>query len=291
MQITAKSGVSLEQLIERKNKGAKYIELHLFEEDIKSINSIEGILNNIKEAGVYVKAVHIPIDRRFGIEGLITTEAYSIIENTCNLANAIGELNSEIVCVVMHQELDMSQLNDWGIYNKIFKSLRKILYKYQHISINLENLSMFNVKDDNFGLRSNYTFQTKELCMKLREDLNTDRIGLVLDTCHALSSIRHIKSFYELGLHNETTLKDYFEENKEFLNVIHLANAIDFGYGDGHGVGFDTEEDVEILKEILGLVKEIDFKGLLTLEVAENDYLNCIVFEKLQKQVEEITGQ
>lgn len=99
MQITAKSGVSLDQLKERKNKGAKYIELHLFEKDVNSDESIRKILKNIKKSGLSIKAVHIPIDRKYSIEGLITEEGFKIIQNTCSLdrrRNRIIERNIRI---------------------------------------------------------------------------------------------------------------------------------------------------------------------------------------------------
>lgn len=290
MQITAKSGVSLDQLKERKNKGAKYIELHLFEKDVNSDESIRKILKNIKKSGLSIKAIHIPIDRKYSIEGLITEEGFKIIQNTCSLAEQISQIMQEPIHVVLHQELNLEQLKTWGMYDLILEKLKFILDEYKNIIINLENLPIFDVKKYSFEMYSNYSFQNIELCKELRSDLKTERFGTVLDTCHAISTIKLIQGLVEFGLHENITLEDYFKENKEYVNIIHLSNARGFGYDNNHGIGFDTEEEIELLKELLEYIKEIDFQGILTLEVQEENYLNCVVFEKLKKQIEKIGG-
>lgn len=289
MKIAAKSGVSLGQLLERKNKGATLLELHLNQGDVATSESIEKVFDNVKKAGIKVGVVHIPIDRKFTVEGILIGKVnYTIIKNTCKLANLIAEFNEEIVHVVMHQELSLTHLVDWGMYHHISVLIGILLNKYRNITINLENLSFINPEDDGLQVRSNHGSHNVELCRKLRSDLNTDRIGVVLDTCHALSTIRHLERYRELGIHEGINLRDYFTNSKGFLNVIHLSNARGFGHGDDHGAGFDTDEDVELLKEIINYVKDNDFRGILTLEVQEKDYLNCIVFEKLKSQLEMI---
>ena len=191
----------------------------------------------------------------------------------------------------MHQELSLDMIKSFGLYENIVSQIGKILEEYKDIKINLENLSVLDAKEGKLDFLNNNLLQNKELCIALREDLNTDRIGLVLDTCHALSTIRHLDRLYEIGLCEKVILWDYFREYSDFLNIIHLSNAIGFGYDEGHGTSFSTKEDMLLLKEIMGYIKNINYKNLLTLEIREEDYLNPIAFEKLNKQVKEILSK
>lgn len=290
MQILAKSGVDLRQLNDKKNKGAECIEMHLFRDDVSTFHSVQETFENIKKSELKIGAVHTPISSKYSIEGLLNVEGFRIIENTCNLASMIAELQKKQIHVVLHQDLALEQLLDWGMYKTILEKIEGLLSQYEDIVINLENLSMHYFHETKIESRNNFFFENVELCKRLRKDLSTNRIGTVLDTCHALSTIRHIKDFSNLGLCKEIYLEEYFEENKDFLNIIHLANARDYGYGEGHGVGFDTNEDVFLLKSICKMIKDINFNGLLTLEVGENDYLDCQVFPRLKNQVEYMMG-
>ena len=286
MLITAKSGVSLNQLKEREIKGAKYIELQLFEEDVKSEENIRKTIENIKNSNLSIEAICIPVDRKFAIEGLTTNKGFKIIQNTCNLAEKISRIMKKTIHVILYQELNLRQLKEWEMYSLILGKLNFILKKHKNITINLRNVAM----SDEY-----YSFQNIELCKELRNDLKTKRIGAVLDTCHAIHTVMFIQCLKGINphkrtnLHKNIVLRDYFVRYKGYANVIYLSNARGFGYDDSH-VNFDTKEEKKLLKKILEYIDEIDFQGILTLEVQEEDYLNCIVFKKLKKQIEEIGG-
>lgn len=286
MLILSKSGAALAQMQDRKRKGTKWVELHLIETDIDTAEKRANIIHNMKEAGLEVRIVHTPIDRKFKLEGLATEYGSKIIEDNCILANEIGLLLGKDINVVIHHELDLETMKVWGIYDLVIKKLDYLLKTYPNITIDLENETVYELFGGAFGLRNNYSNQNVYVCEELRKDLRTDRIGLVLDICHALSSIRLLQHLVNEGICRPLDLyEDYFKEYSKYLNIIHLANARDYGYGDNHGIGFYTDEDMELLKKIVGYIKEIKFEGKLTLEVQEKDYLDCKVVVDLYNKL------
>lgn len=291
ISLLAKSSVSYYQLEDRKNKGAKFIELHLNEGDIITKKKRKEIVYNLKKLNLIAKVVHVPIDERFTIEGLLNENGFRVIENTCKLAQEISEEISQEMHIVMHQSLSLIQLKNWGMFEIIKGKMKYLLDTYPNIIINIENLTVFSMDSDKFELRNNYFNENINVCKELRFILKTDRIGTVLDICHAISSIRILETFINKNYHKQIYLRDYFLINKQFLNVIHLSNSIGFGMGTGHGVGFDTKEDLDLLKEILSYVEDINYKNIITLEICEKDYLDTIEYRKTKRQVDEILKQ
>ncbi len=286
MIILSKSGVSLAQMQDRKRKGVKEIELHLIETDIDTAEKRANVINNMKEVGLEVRIVHTPIDRKFKLEGLATEYGSKIIEDSCILANDIGLLSGKDINVVIHHELNLETIKVWGIYDIILEKVDYLLKTYPNIIIDLENETVYELFGGAFGLRNSYGNQNLYICEELRKDLQTDRIGLVLDTCHAISSIRLLQHLVDEGICKPLDLyEDYFKEYSKYLDVIHLANARDYGYDDNHGIGFYTDEDMELLKEIVNYIKDIKFDGKLTLEVQEENYLDCKVVVDLYNKL------
>ena len=62
--------------------------------------------------------------------------------------------------------------------------------------------------------------------------------------------------------------------------LIHLAYFEGTGYGKGHGVPF-TPENEHILREVLDLYKEFQLDCPITLEVREDDYMNCTNYKQM----------
>lgn len=284
-RLLAKSSVDFDQLSDRKDKGAKYIELHLNEGDVKTKKRREDILKRLNEIGLVAKVAHMPIPSKFNIEGLINKEGFKTIENVSKLAQDLGEYYNHETHIVMHQTLSKVQLEDWGMMEKIENKIKHLLETYPRITINLENLTALARDKDSFQLRESYFDENVKVCKLLRKNLKTNRIGTVLDIGHALATINIMDQFIKRGIIEDITLIDYFKVNKEVLNVIHLANSVDFGVDKDHGTGFNTKKDLELLERIIDYIKEIEYKNIITLELGEKDFTNAIQYEKTRNQI------
>lgn len=288
MIVAAKSGVSKEQMADRVLKGAEFIELHLEPSDIDTEEKRNEIIRNMQETGLDVRVVHTPIDRQFKLEGLAKDEGFKTIEETCILANNISKITNHDTHIVIHVELNLEQLLMWGLFDIIKYRISYLLKEYPHVIMDIENETAIELYKGRFELKNSGRQESVDVCRKLREELNTNRVGLVLDTCHAISSIRLLQFYIDNGLHNKIILKDYFTERAEYLNIIHLANAREFGDNKNHGTDFDTDEEVDLLREIVGYIRQICFDGVLTLEVQEEDYLDTKVYPKLHSQLKDL---
>lgn len=292
MNLLWKSGVSLCQINDRVRKGVSKIELHLFANDLENLDKIEENLNSVRDK---VEIVHTPISDKYNIEALNSSENKEIIYKTCELAQRLSN-EERLIDVVIHQTLSLDRLKIWGLYDVIVSELRYILNKYPNIILNLENLTIIGSADldkkeekDYKYCRDSYFKETLNLCVELRQDLQTDRIGLVWDVCHGVSSNRLMKSLIEVGYIEEISEEIYLKTYLPYLNIIHLSNTKELGYGHGnHGTTFDTEEELKALEHLIKLILNYNYKGKITLEVWESDYTdvkNCVV---LDKQVREI---
>lgn len=294
MRVAAKSTIDPLQLKERVRKGARYIELHTLEEHMRD-RTVEENLQILAGVDVEVAAVHLPITSKYTFEGLQHKESFEVIERCFEMAERLSEYNGGMIEIIMHYELNVRQSRGWGILDKCVERMGYLLDKYKHVSVGLENLQILceGEKEDVAKIegRNSYGFENIELVKIMRARLNTQRVGVVIDTCHALTTIRYIQTLYPAEQRQrykvEYSLRDYFERAKGYIRVIHLANSVGNGLSAGHGVGFDTQEDEKLFEEIMQYIGEVEFQGLLTLEVQEQDYGDCKVFEKLKLQVEE----
>lgn len=292
MHIVWKSGVGPEQINDRLRKGVSKIELHLNECDLDNVELLEANLDYVRER---IEIVHIPISDKYGIEGLNSEENKAIIHRTFELAQRISN-GERIIDVVVHQTLALDRLNIWGLYDKIVKELEVAFKKYPNIRINLENLTIMGLSDlerkegiEYKFCRDSYFDETLKLCEELRKDLKTDRVGLVWDVCHGVSTNRLMKSLIEQNYTYDISEEQYVKTYLPYLNVIHLANTKGLGYAKGeHGTTFDTEEELEDLKHIIRLIIDNNYQGKVTLEVWEEDYTdvkNCVILDKQVKDI------
>jgi len=288
MIIAAKSIIGSRDLQDKFNKGAEHVELHLVREDFNQERTLKDKVKVLQQSNLQVVVVHTPIRQEYNLEGLNTSEGKYIINKTCELANKMGEIQGGSVHVVVHAEHNLRQLQDYGMIREIDNEIRNILENYKFITLNIENLTMVGYNQGNFVLRNTHQFSTVELCKFLRKELETERIGTVLDTCHALSTIYSMRDLVNNGIQNTITLEDYIEVNLPYMNVMHLANSIGYGMGEDHGVPFVTTADVKVLEDVIEQLLHSGYNRVVTIEMVEEDYLNSVNFERAFKQVRRI---
>ena len=291
MQIVWKSGVGIAQLEDRLLKGAKRLELHLEAKDLENIEEVENRLEKYKEI---VDIVHTPIQDKYNVEGLNSCESRGIILKTFDLAQRISRGERDID-VVLHQTLSLDRMKIWGMYDSILAQIYFAMRKYPNIVINLENLTIIGENSSDkteYGekkvVRDAFFMETFNLCKAIREDLQTDRIGLVWDTCHGISTQRIMRHLIDIGYLEDISYEKFLTTYIPYLNIIHLSNTRGYGYGKGHGTIFETEEEIEELRKLVKMIEDIGYKNKITLEVGEDSYTdvkNCVMLDKQIKNI------
>lgn len=278
MRIIAKS-IIREENLKGKSKICRNIEIQLFDEFDRQESVKELYAKTISIPNVRILAVHSPIVNNEGvnIEFIGNDDDYKRIAKTIELAHMFSEYYNERIKVIIHSALDIELLTKIpDIYNNILRFFGVMLAKYPNVDFCIENVIPVNKsKTDEIYMRSNCLFDGIELVNKLNEIFKTDRFGTVLDTCHALTTIRGLQNYFKdyPEITKQFSLEDFFVKNKDCVKLIHLANVINLGYDKGtHGILF-KDDDLPLMQEILGYYKKYDYNCDITIEISENDYV------------------
>ena len=287
-QIYAKSAIKINNIKCKHTIGCDGIEIQLLSE-LK--NNEEINLKNFEN--LKIKAVHVPnIDMTADvlIDYISNEEYHKYIRETCQIANYFGEKQEELIIVIIHSEIDFEHLMKTKIlYESIKENIRNLLSEFPYIKIGIENVLPIQIKPDK-DLRTcnNFKSDNIKLINKLKEDIGTERLGAVLDTCHAMMSEKYILAlFKELNIEpKEYSLNEFFKEYKDTCILIHLSDFKKNGFGkEHHGIQF-SKNTKEKCFEILDLYKKYNYTCPITLEVAETDYLKCDGYKNTKEIVD-----
>lgn len=284
----AKSALNAELMKIKMDLGADAIEIQLLDE---LVNGRVGNYHNVGEVydleackEIPVSVVHAPILGNYGladvnIEDIVDSEDFKLFDAVCYIAEYFGRHQNHEVLVVFHSELDRFKMR--GIddtWKKVINGVGCMLFKYPHIRICLENITPIIAAKFPIHLSNNFKFDNVEMVKELRKQLNTDRVGTVLDTCHADISKIFMNAIYDIMCDREQEnydLEEYFRENKEVIELIHLSKTVGYGYGKGkHGQPFSLAcaGDEDKVRERIDLYNKFGYKCPITLEVAETNY-------------------
>lgn len=286
-EIYAKSALVEEQMQVKETIGCDGIEIQLLTELINgklgSYHYAEDIFDLDTLLQHNIKVVHTPLLSHYGlsdvnIESLCDSDDFKLLDQVCYIANKAGEIHDRNIIVVIHSESFHDNIKLIGdTWKRIINCVGCLLFKYPRIEIAIENLTpLKEIKNGNLHLANNFYNDNVLMALELRKQLHTDRVGTVLDTCHAEISRR----FYEtLMLHYsgllplmDFSMDNYFSMNKDIVKLFHFSDTIRDGYGKGkHGQPF-SDDRYFILKDYLDLYHKYNITAPITLEVAEKDY-------------------
>lgn len=269
------------QILEKLEKGADAIEIHLENELVNNDKPLSEIfdLSYIDECPIYV--VHMPLtEDDINIETVLGKQC---LERTAELASLIAAKQEHTVLIVAHLATSVHKLKQLGIYEKTLNTVMSVIDKYDNIEIGIENITIFHQDKKSFSF-----FDTQLMDnIQFVKDCNNSRVGTVLDTCHVLQN-EAIMNFLKPFILNpyQSNQKPYyydidtfFKENKEYVKLIHLANSNYNGLMENHGTPF-LEKDLDILKSIMDCYKKYNYSCPITIEVRENDYNNSVNFQQ-----------
>lgn len=307
MKILAKSAFNEEQLNAKVASNAEGIEIQLLSELINGkvgrYHTAEEVfdINKLKKFDIY--CVHAPILSFYGLsdvnlEDMVDFEDFVLLDQVFNIANTIGKYHNRKTIIIVHSELYREKMIGLGdTWKRVLNSVGCLLLKYPFTELAIENITpVRNAHQTPLYLSNNFKFDNIVMAKELRKQLNTDRVGTVLDICHARITDKYMTEIYKiLGDEPEDySLDNFFKENKDVIKLIHLADMKGCGYGKGqHGTPFEeTEESMKALNTFIDLYKKYDYSCLVTLEVAETDFIasqgfresNRLLLQELEKR-------
>ena len=299
MEIYAKAALTMEQISVKQRIGCDGIEVQLLNE-LRGQQGYQDIeetfdLGILKKAPIRV--IHAPIFSGVGdmtIEQMCDTTDEKLFYEVCRLASIAGRCSNTIITIVVHSETYLDFVAGLGdTYARIRDHIRTALSRYDNIRFGIENVSPLRGigKGSSLHLSNNFKFDNVEMCNKLREDIGSDRIGTVLDTCHAMLANKYITALYrEVGdrPYEDLSMNAYFEANKDVAFLIHLCDISGSGYGKGrHGVPF-TYATLDKCAGIINLYYKYGYTCPVTLEVEESDFSICDGYAKTLDVVKHI---
>ena len=207
--IVAKSALTNSAMTVKEDIGCDGIEIQLLNELINSsklsdCNKAEDAYDLSCLEKHNIIAVHTPLLFAFGlndvcIETLCNIQDFVLFDQVCYIANKAGELQSSKVIVVIHSESYRDCMISVGdTWKRLLNSIGCVLFKYPYIEIALENVvPMKEVRDGKVHFCNNFYDDNIVIVNELRKQLKTDRVGTVLDVCHAEMTIQIYKVLYE----------------------------------------------------------------------------------------------
>lgn len=299
-EIYAKSALAEKNISTKEAIGCDGIEIQLLDELVNeklgAYHYAEDVfdLDNLLKHNI--KVVHAPILSHFGlsdvnIETLCDSEDFKLLDQICYIANKAGVLHNRQIIVVIHSESFHSNMKLIGdTWKRVLNSVGCLLFKYPRIEFAIENITpLLECNDKTFHLANNFFDDNIVMVRELRKQLNTDRVGTVLDTCHAEMS----RMFYEsiLKQYSESlpvidfSMDNFFKFNADLVKLFHFSATIGDGCGKGkHGQPF-SEESYTVLEGYLDLYHKYNITAPITLEVAETDYYVCDGYRESRRLV------
>lgn len=293
--ILAKSALKVEELLSKKECGAKNIEIQLLENFLEEKLDYDKYIKMIKQSGLNIVAVHTPITKQIDIEveRLIKTQNKAMFFKTCSLAESFAEQYNKNILVIIHISWSMEE---FLIFSDILKEVNDILIealeKYKNIEIGIENVIPLEQTPDKLFTRNGYQFDNVEFVNYFKSIYETSRIGTVLDTCHIITTLRFMEALVQCGAGGtkNLNLEAYFEKNKDTVKLIHLANVKELGLKKNtHGTPFEeNKKDINTLREIFKFYNKYKYKCPITIEVFEVDYRNSLNYMKMLGNIQKI---
>jgi len=280
--IYSKSALYAEQMEHSSSIGSDGLEVQLLEElyNEKGVFRLHKIFDTERLKDYNIKVIHTPIqflDRTLILDYyMLYPEFQLILADICKFANDCSK-NGEPVKVLMHAGPSLEYLNYTGLFPKVLLGIDKLLNQFPNINIVIENSSVLNNDVDGKIECFENAFEAAVIADYLRTLLGTDRVGSVLDVCHANMACKMLDALwgaYKPENKPRYTLEDFFAKFADSCQLLHLASFKGTGVGKGlHGISF-TESDKAECFHALDLYHKYNYSRPITLEVAEDDYMN-----------------
>jgi hypothetical protein len=243
-----------------------------------------------------VEVVHTPYDhssQMMNMERIFQHEDLSPIENVFRLAQYCAEYWKHRVLVVLHCSIAMTDFLEFEIFRKrLEQALAAYFEDYPQVDLVLENVVPMEYRRTAYPhprLYNGIFLDTPLIAGYLHERFG-NRIGTVLDTCHAMMTEKYMTALlkeadFEADLPEiDFSMEHYFRSNADLCRLIHFNDLTGNGFRKNHGTGFTSQEKVD---GILDLYRKYHYACPLTIEIREDDYRNCVNYRKTKGLIED----
>ncbi len=283
-KIYAKSALKAQKIDVKMNIGTDGIEVQLLNEllhkDRKVFAKAYEDVFRIHDFDRYpIRVIHTPLVENcfLDIEDLVEEPMCSLLEECFRIAQYFK------ASLIVHTSIYFPRFMQNLEFRRVFTNfVYRMLHKYPDVTLLIENVMPY--KRNLTHLTNGYLFDNLKLCEYLRGECKTQRIKLVLDTCHMWVTGNFLKM---MGVEGDYSINRYLNETKDYLGLIHLADVKGMGARkDEHGIPFDTNSKLK-LYEALHSIDAVTPDVPITLEVAETDYSVCDGYRQTYELVTE----
>lgn len=293
MIIGCQTALKESELIDRKNKGIKFIELNLSLIDLTNIEETVNKRHNLTKYGLTPYAFHPPylnsIDKEcvLGEMNLLARkENLNLIKRTIVIADkmveggnpivilSIGGLSAENANEFSNRKKEVIQKDLWDLKNFINE-------KYPKVVLAVKNNT--KTKEIN-GVNLNYAYGYEDDFITWIRELKSNNIGVALDVSNAMGVIHYNKIYNRDSYFN--SISYFIHRYTKFLKIIHLGKGIDFASSkDNTMYPFEetNSDDMRIMREIFNVLKDLNYNDPITLTVKENSTENVLNYVKTRK--------
>lgn len=290
-ETVAKTAPKLEDIVDKKSRGATKLELHL-EDDCMEEYKFEEYVNMVHDQDMEIVIVHTPMDCDYELQSISNPSNFPKIRAVAKLAQMCAERQDNKVKIIIHNSASYDTLIQSRLMSAIEFSIYSLYRQFDRIQFVVEISTMLNVKNNKIQANANNVGNLIKIIDHLNGQLGEKSVGLVLDTCHAIANNRIMEDLGLLGKYdnsNRYTLEGQFKSMQNNLEIVHLANSVGYGLSpETHAQPFKTEEDIKLLNELIEYTKRYHPRGLVTLEVNEDNYTKSINFSEMSRQIEKI---
>lgn len=298
MKIYAKASLDIKEIAEKVRCGCDGIEYNLTD-DFYDLGG--DFLNNYDNDIFHmhnVEVVHSPYDRysqMMNIERVFLHEDLTPVENVFKLAQYLASYWKHRIKVVIHCSLSMVDFMEFEILrNRMEEALTAYFTEYPDVDLMVENVVPMEYKDTlypHMRLYNGVFLDTPLIVRYLRESFG-NRVGTVLDTCHAMMTIKYMPELMRLADFLPTdeitpdldySMDHYFRSNAGLCGLIHFNDFVGNGFKKNHGTGFTSQAKVN---ELLDLYNKYNYDCPLTIEIREDDYEDCVNYRQTKAMIE-----
>lgn len=298
IKIYAKASFRSEEIREKIKCGCDGLEFNLQEDFLRKGSCFETCY--LKELFTMhnVEVVHVPFYGNslvMNMEHAFLHEDVSPIRNVFRLAQYCADIWKHRVLVVIHSSLSYFDFMEYELLRKRLEAvLGQFFTDYPMVDLAVENVVPMEYQEksgESPRFCNGIFMDISEIVRYLRERFG-ERVGSVLDICHAAMTEKYMTAFLaladflpqgDLPGHLDYSMEHYFQINQGICKLIHFNDFTGNGYGKNHGTGFVGQERVDAL---LDLYRAYGYGCPLTLEIREEDYKDCVNYRQAKAMVE-----
>lgn len=275
--IYAKTALDRSQLTDRISRGASGIELQLLPDNYKN-GDFNADREAIRDFSPFIQAIHLPID---------SCDITDVPDNLSSIGKTINSFYIDKKLVVIFHLMNSAYRLDY-VRRSVEDSMKTLFTAFPKLEIAIENTTPYDNGDKLF--RNAFHFETVEFVENMKWMFG-DKVGTVLDTCHAMISLKymqHMNGLYPSVEPAEYTMEKFFEANRNTCKIIHLSSIDGNGLGMGHGVSL---HDAREAGKFLDLYNRYGYTAGVTIEVYEDDFAYGKNFSTTSSLIDDASGR